>query len=172
MTEEFLLQAVGEIEEELVVQAEEYRPAKRPSLRRPLTALAACVAVVFVLYWGAGNLGMGGANSGSTSASTGSGGADAESQENGSGITESSGNSTGDWCPAIMVDGQLYWSSGQVLSSVDESAILGTTTYTDGVPDQDGQANFEREGTRYARTDGGIAVEMDGEWVLFTTKGP
>ena len=98
--------------------------------------------------------------------------AEAESQENGSGITESSGNSTGDWCPAIMVDGQLYWSSGQVLSSVGESAILGTTTYTDGVPDQDGQANFDREGTRYARTDGGIAVEMDGEWVLFTTKGP
>ena len=52
MNEEFLLQAVGHIDEDLIAEAEEYRPAKRPSLRRPLAGLAACLAVVFGLYWG------------------------------------------------------------------------------------------------------------------------
>ena len=68
MNEEFLLQAVGHIDEDLIAEAEEYRPAKRPSLRRPLAGLAACLAVVFGLYWGMNNLGMGSANSGSGSA--------------------------------------------------------------------------------------------------------
>lgn len=163
MNEEFLLQAVGHIDEDLIVQAEEYRPAKRPSLRRPLAGLAACLAVVFGLYWGMNNLGMG---SGSA--------AGGESQENSnSGIADNSQGSGGDVCPAIWVDGQLFWSTGQTISGqVDESAILGTTTYTDDLPDEDGEANFDREGTLYARTDEGIAVEIDGEWVLFTPDGP
>lgn len=168
MNEEFLLQAVGHIDEDLIAEAEEYRPAKRPSLRRPLAGLAACLAVVFGLYWGMNNLGMGSANSGSGSAASG------ESQQNSnSGITDNSQGSGGDVCPAIWVDGQLYWSTFQAISGeVDESAILGTTTYTDGLPDEDGEANFNREGTLYARTDEGIAVEIDGEWVLFTPDGP
>lgn len=166
MNEEFLLQAVGHIDEDLIVQAEIYRPVRhsRP-WQRPLSALAACAAVVFVLYWGAGSLRMG--SSSTTSGSTGGGEATTSSSSNGNLPGE-----TQDFCPAILVDGQLYWSSGEVLSAVDESAILGTTTYTDGIPDQDGQSNAVPEGARYARIDGGIAVEMDGEWVLFTTKGP
>ena len=169
MNEEFLLQAVGHIDEDLIVQAETYRPVRRSrSWQRPLSALAACAAVAFVLYWGAGSLRMGSSNS--ASGSTGGGETTASSSGD-----SSNGNFPGetqDFCPAILVDGQLYWSSGEVLSSVDESAILGTTTYTDGIPDQDGQSNAVPEGAHYARTDGGIAVEMDGEWVLFTTKGP
>lgn len=168
MNEDFLLQAVGHIDEDLIAQAEEYRPAKRPSLGRPLAGLAACLAVVFGLYWGMNNLGMGGANGGSGSAAGG------EFQENSnSGMTDNSQGSGGDVCPAIWVDGQLYWSTGQTISGqVDENAILGTTTYTDDLPDENGEANFDRDGTRYARTDGGIAVEIDGEWVLFTPDRP
>lgn len=164
MKEDFLLQAVGHIDEDLIAEAEEYRPVKRPSLRRPMTALAACAAVAFVLYWGAGSLRMG-----SSTGASGSSGGDAstssvESESNGAVSQE-----TQDFCPAILVDGQLYCSTGQAVSHpVDESAILGTTTYTDGVPEQDGQSNAAPEGTRYARTDGGIAVELDGEWILFT----
>lgn len=169
MNEEFLLQAMGHIDEDLIVQAETYRPVRRShSWQRPLSALAACAAVAFVLYWGANNLRMG--SSTGASGSTGGGNASTSSVE-----SESNGavsQETQDFCPAILVDGQLYWSSGEILSWVDESAILGTTTYTDGIPDQDGQSNAVPDGTRYARIDGGIAVEMDGEWVLFTTKGP
>ena len=175
MNEEFLLQAVGHIDEDLIVQAEEYHPAKRPSLRRPLAGLAACLAVVFGLYWGMNNLGMGsGASNGNASASGGGSAAGGESQENSnSGMTDNSQGSGGDVCPAIWVDGQLYWSTGQTISGqMDENAILGTTTYTDDLPDEDGEANFNREGTLYARTDEGIAVEIDGEWVLFTPDGP
>lgn len=169
MNEEFLLRAVGHIDEDLIVQAESYRPLRRSrSWQRSLSALAACAAVAFVLYWGANNLGMGGSSTANGSAV---GDASISSVENESNGTVS--QETQDFCPAIMVDGQLYWSSGQVLpGEMDESAILGTTTYTDGTPEQDGQANFAREGTRYTRTDGGIAVEMDGAWVLFTPDGP
>ena len=170
MNEEFLLQAVGHIDEDLIAEAEEYHPAKRPSLRRPLAGLAACLAVVFGLYGGMNNLGMGSGNTASASASAAGG----ESQENSnSGITDNSQGSGGDVCPAIWVDGQLYWSTGQAISGqMDESAILGTTTYPDDLPAEDGEANFDRDGTLYARTDEGIAVEIDGEWVLFTPDGP
>ena len=92
MNEEFLLQAVGHIDEDLIVQAEEYRLAKRPSLRRPLAGLAACLAVVFGLYWGMNNLGMGsGASNGSASAS--GGGASSET------TTSSNEGQTGDGSP-------------------------------------------------------------------------
>lgn len=166
MNEEFLLQAIGHIDEDLIAQAEGYRPAKRPSLGRPLAGLAACLAVVFGLYWGMNNLGMGSASSGAA--------AGGESQQNSnSGMTDHSQGSGGDVCPAIWVDGQLYWSTFQAISGeVDESAILGTTTYTDGLPDEEGEANFDRDGTLYARTDEGIAVELDGQWVLFTPDRP
>lgn len=171
MNEEFLLQAVGHIDEDLIVQAEAYRPARHTrSWQRPLAGLAACVVVVFALYWGADHLRMGSA--GGASASAGSGEADSSTSNGDISYHGDSFVETQDFCPAIMVDGQLYWSSGEILSSVDESAILGTTTYTDSLPDQDGQANFDREGTHYARTADGIAVQMDGSWVLFTTKGP
>lgn len=177
MNEEFLLQAIGHIDEELIAEAEEYRPAERPSLRRPLAGLAACAAVVLALYWGADNLRMGSANSASGSAANSAQTTDPSSSVGGGETQENetwyeSTDNSGDWCPAIMVDGQLYWSSGEILSPVDESAILGTTTYTDDLPDQDGQANFNREGTLYARTAEGIAVEIDGQWVLFTPNEP
>ena len=173
MNEEFLLQAVGHIDEELIVQAEEYRPAQHiRSWQRPLAGLAACVAVVFGLYWGMNHLSMGGAG-GASGNSMASGSGEAPQENEATAPTDNSYDSNaGDWRPAIMVDGQLYWSTGEILSAVEESAPLGTTTYTDGLPDQDGETNFAREGTLYIRTEEGVAVQMDGAWVLFLPEGP
>ena len=67
-----------------------------------------------------------------------------------------------------MVDGVLYWSTDEILAGeVDPSIIRDTTSYTDGMPEEDGQTNFAREGTQYAVTADGVAVLVGNEWVLF-----
>lgn len=68
-----------------------------------------------------------------------------------------------------MVDGVLYHSTGRQLpGEVDESAVLGTTSYTDGTPTEDGQANFSPDtGVEYAMAADGLVVCVDHEWTLF-----
>lgn len=69
----------------------------------------------------------------------------------------------------IMVDGVLYHSTGrQIPGEVDESAVIGTSTYTDGTPAENGQANFSPDsGAEYAMTSDGLVVCVDLEWTLF-----
>lgn len=167
MNEEFLLQAIGHIDEDLIVQAEEYRPVRRSAAwRRPLAGLAACLAVVLALRWGMDHLRMG--SSGGASGNSMSSGNGEAAQENQTTESMEDDAHSGDWRGAIWVDGQLYWSTGQAVpGEVDESAILGVTTYTDGLPREEGQANIARDGARYAAVDGGIAVELNGTWILF-----
>lgn len=83
-------------------------------------------------------------------------------------------SSEADWRAAIMVDGTVYWSTGvPVPGEVDESAIRTVTSYTDARPEEDGQTNFDRSlTTRYAMTDLGLVVLMDGEWILFEPVPP
>ena len=73
-----------------------------------------------------------------------------------------------------MVDGVVCWSTDTpVPGEVDESAVRTVTSYTDGVPEEDGQTNFDRDlTTRYAVTGQGVVVLMDGEWVLFDPVPP
>ena len=74
----------------------------------------------------------------------------------------------------IMVEDTLYKSTGvEMPAEVDESAILGyTEAYTNGQPEKNGEANFNRElGDPYAKVEGGVAVLMDNEWVLFEKMG-
>lgn len=79
-----------------------------------------------------------------------------------------------DYCPAIMVDGVVYWSTDTpVPGEVDESAIRTVTSYTDGQPEEDGQTNFDRGlTTQYAMTDMGLVVLIDREWILFDPVPP
>ena len=70
---------------------------------------------------------------------------------------------------AIMVDGVLYWSTGRPFSGEVDGA-QNVTAYINTVPEMDGQTNFSQDlSARYAMTDQGLAVEMDGVWVLFET---
>ena len=79
-----------------------------------------------------------------------------------------------DYCPAIMVDGVVYWSTDTpVPGEVEESAVRTVTSYTDGVPGEDGQTNFDRGlTTQYAMTDMGLVVLIDREWILFDPVPP
>lgn len=74
-----------------------------------------------------------------------------------------------DYPAAIMVEGQIYlFSPEPMVGEVDDSAIIGhTISYTDSIPERDGETNFNRElEMPYARVDGGIAVWYEDEWHL------
>ena len=167
MNADFLLDAVGLIDDDLILDAETCPAARRAApllLVRRWAALAACLALVIALAYQVGQLGTAGGSSG---ASTSSGGGTAGNETAG-GSPSSGTEESGDYPAAIMVDGVLYWSTDEILAGeVDPSIIRDTTSYTDGMPEEDGQTNFAREGTQYAVTADGVAVLVGSEWVLF-----
>ena len=74
-----------------------------------------------------------------------------------------------DYAAAIMVDGEIYLKSEEIVTEeIDESAVIGYTRYyTDTFPKKDGETNFCREtGKAYARVEDGIAILIDEEWYL------
>lgn len=206
MNAEYLLDAVGLLDDGLIREAEEYQPPRRDY--RPWIGLAASFAIVLTLGYALTHLGMGGgaapenqASGGAANAPSGSyGGAEAPPPASTEGPDGSSmqgggdwpagspgagsssdnaapqepGAAVGDYCPAIMVDGVVYWSTDTpVPGEVEESAIRTVTSYTDGQPEEDGQTNFDRGLTaRYAMTDMGLVVLIDQEWVLFDPVPP
>ena len=75
---------------------------------------------------------------------------------------------------SVQVDGVVYCVAGRDLTEeVDESALLGELAdYTDGMPSKDGEKNFAREDRNpYVAVPGGLAVRIDGTWLLFAPLG-
>lgn len=207
MNAEYLLDAVGLLDDGLIREAEEYQPPRRDY--RPWIGLAASFAIVLTLGYALTHLGMGGgaapenqASGSAANAPSGSCGGDgvppleeyrppaSAEGENGSGMPgggdwaepsspdaaapQEPGMAVEDYCPAIMVDGVVYWSTGTPLAvEVDEDDVRTASSYTDGQPEEDGQTNFDRDlTTRYAMTDMGLVVLIDQEWVLFDPVPP
>lgn len=83
---------------------------------------------------------------------------------------ETSG-SVADYKAAIMVDGEIYYLSSKPFTEEFELAAsaIRYTSYTDGFPQKDGEANFNRElEMPYAKVSEGIAVFYENEWHLCT----
>lgn len=80
----------------------------------------------------------------------------------------------GDYPATIMVNGTNYYSTDNAIPvEVDESVIQYTTSYAEnGIPQKDGEANFNRDlGTPYAVIEGNrVVVFIDNEWIEFKTK--
>lgn len=174
MNAEHILDAIGLLDDDLIQEAETYTVRSGRPARRAWAAVAACLAVVIALGYGAahvrmGNSASGGANNGGAAGgmqnTTAAGepaapgesiGQDASPGLSGEGDSTNSGSAgasapapgepaEGDFCAAIMVDGVLYWSTDTpVPGEVDESAIRTVTSYTDTQPEEDGQTNFDR----------------------------
>ena len=76
--------------------------------------------------------------------------------------------------PAVMVDGQVYCTTGEEFpGEVEESALLGEISSVVPLsqwPEKEGEANFGETGTPYARTEDGLVVLVDQEWTLFKPK--
>ena len=201
MNAEYLLDAVGFVDDDLLREAEEYRRPRRDY--RPWIGLAACLAVVLTLGYALTHIRMGGGGAapenqmsggaaGTPSASYGGdntsppasaegpdgsgmqGGEDWPAGSPDAATPQEPGAAEGDYCAAIMVDGVIYWSTDTpVPGEVDESAIRTVTSYTDTIPEADGQTNFDRGlTTRYAMTDMGLVVLIDQEWILFDPVPP
>ena len=200
MNAEHLLDAIGLLDDSLIREAEEYsKPRARWDYRR-WAGLAACAALVLVLGYGVTHLRMGGngaapsngMSGGATGEPAASAPAGGETLPSGDGsiyvdndipsLPEPGGANGGENlsppeesdCPAIMVDGAVYWSTGQEIdAAVDTEDIRTAVSYTSGVPEMDGQTNFSQDlSARYAMTDQGLAVEMDGTWILFDAVPP
>lgn len=200
MNTEHLLDAIGLLDDDLIQEAERYsRPKASADYSRWLGLAASFVVVIALGYLLRNGIFMGGGNSaapgntasggmenqGAASTATGSStGEDTfpdyagdlnqetyepEPEEMDPDIPGQSGAS-----PAIMVDGVLYWSTGvPVPGEVDESVLQPVTGYTSALPEMDGQTNFSQDlSARYAMTDLGLVVLMDGEWILFDTVPP
>ena len=79
-----------------------------------------------------------------------------------------------DKIPAVMVDGQLYYSTGQERTGFDHGDDMDgeITSTVDGTefPTENNQSNF---GTGYVyqlEAGGMLDVQMDGQWIIFTPK--
>lgn len=178
MNADFLLDAVGLLDDDLIAEADaplSARPSLLSRVQRAAPLLAACLVLVLALRMVPfGGMSGGGGEMNSTGAGEGAGGDFSSPGEPSSPAGGSSGGApessedAGDRPAAIMVDGVLYWSTGREMpGEPDPSVIQETTSYTDGMPEEDGQSNFAREGTWYAVTDDGVLVLIDQEWVLF-----
>ena len=188
MNPEYLLDAMGLLDDDLIQEAERYsRPRARRSFNRWM-GLAASFAVVIALGYAVTHLWSVGSNStanGNSGGAAGNQGAPSSSAIGGETLPSNEGDLNCDnsvpeelepnapgsvvQCPAIMVDGILYYSTGiPIPGEVDESVIQTVTGYTSGVPEMDGQTTFSQDlSTQYAMTDLGLVVLMDGEWILF-----
>ena len=193
-----ILDAIGLLDDSLIQEAEEYSRPRKQAGYRPWISLAACLAVVIALGYGAVRLTYLGGGNGSGAAPGQAGCASNESQggaapPQGAGSdnapsedqapdaaepalpeeTDQSVNG-GEHRPAIMVDGILYWSTGvPAAETVDEGDVRTVTSYINTVPEMDGQTNFSQDlSARYAMTSQGLAVWMDGEWILFEPAAP
>ena len=193
-----ILDAIGLLDDSLIQEAEEYSRPRKQAGYRPWISLAACLAVVIALGYGAVRLTSLGGGNGSGAAPGQAGCASNESQGGlapppGSGIDNTPSEDQapdsaepalpeevdqsvngGGHRPAIMVDGILYWSTGvPAAETVDEGGVRTATSYINTVPEMDGQTNFSQDlSARYAMTSQGLAVWMDGEWILFEPAAP
>lgn len=86
---------------------------------------------------------------------------------------EYQGEAPGDYAPMIMVGGVLYKDTYDMVDadSVDESKALYAESYTDGMPTNDGEVNFDRNPSKNSAyvvcDDGSIIVKVEGNWYRF-----
>lgn len=189
MNAEYLLDAMGLLDDDLIQEAERYSCPKPKANYGRWMGLAASLAVVIALGYGVTHLGMGGGNSMAPSgagaasmpaASAPAGGMMLDNSADGSADypeapepNAPSGENQGEQYPAIMVDGVLYRSTGQPVPGEPAEEVIRTVTgYTSSLPEADGQTNFSQDLTaQYAQVKIGrewkLVVLMDQEWVLF-----
>ena len=72
--------------------------------------------------------------------------------------------------PAIMIDGVIYYSQGEILEIAPAESYSGYITSVvneKSLPHQNGEANVQCLGAPYVFLDGGIAVYFNEKWLLF-----
>lgn len=96
MTPEYLLDAMGLIDDELIYDADKARPAPKTVPWRRWGAWAACLALVLALGYGVTRLGMGGASGGSATSAGSSASIGGSAAPSGTASDETAGGGAGD----------------------------------------------------------------------------
>ena len=169
MTERQLFEAIGCVDDDLILQADAPLRRKPAVYWRPILSVAACAC-----------LAIGMAGFGSKMFRCGSAAPAETAMMEDRGLESTYGGEDGVCAAAsatrraVRIDGVLYYDTGTVSDAETRRAILDgvitDTTDADALPTEDGQSNF---GTGYGyqfAADGTVEVEIDGEYVIFAAE--
>lgn len=181
MNGELLFEAICEIDEKYIKEAEIMEKKRNSGWIKYAVAAAACLGIgvgTVTMFRQTGSVPVEPANTSVSATVTTS------ASENNNAVSDdkpaeeieevSDSGMGGDYNAAIMIGGVVYWDTYKTMPvEPDETAIQYAGSYAEsGMPEKDGETNFAREpGTRYAVLDDGtVVVEIDGEWTIFAAK--
>ena len=169
MTERQLFEAIGCVDDDLILQADAPLRRKPAVYWRPILSVAACACLAIgIAGFGSKMLRRGSAAPAETAMMEDRGLESAYSGEDG--VCAAAPDNR----RAVCIDGVLYYDTGAVSDTETRRAIfdgvISGTTDADALPTEDGQSNF---GTGYGyqfAADGTVEVEIDGEYVIFAAE--
>ena len=172
MTERQLFEAIGCVDDDLILQADAPLRRKPAVYWRPIVSVAACACLAIgVVGFGSKMFRCGSAAPAETAMMEDRG---LESTYGADGGEDGACAAALDNRRAVCIDGVLYYDTGTISDAETRRAILDgvitDTTDADALPTEDGQSNF---GTGYGyqfAADGTVEVEIDGEYVIFAAE--
>lgn len=173
MTSEHLLEAMGLLDDDLIVQAER-APARKPVPWQRWLGLCACLALVFLVGRGVVQNWSGSSSSNGAVASTSAGGG-APSGDVGSASTSSGSASLPDGSVYILLDNQSYLSTGETVpelpAGAEEVGLLSEAAEGASSPSTNGTVYVGC--ALYAGADGLLYVQSDqGDYEVFALAEP
>lgn len=173
MTSEHLLEAMGLLDDDLIVQAER-APARKPVPWQRWLGLCACLALVFLVGRGVVQNWSGSSSSNGAGASTSAGGG-APSGDVGSASTSSGSASLPDGSVYILLDNQSYLSTGETVpelpAGAEEVGLLSEAA--EGAPSPSTNGTAYVGCALYAGADGLLYVQSDqGDYEVFALAEP
>ena len=169
MTERQLFEAIGCVDDDLILQADAPLRRKPAVYWRPILSVAACACLAIgIAGFGSKMFRCGSAAPAETAMMEDRGLESAYSGEDG--VCAAAPDNR----RAVCIDGVLYYDTGAV-SDMEyrcgtPDGVITDTTDADALPTEDGQSNF---GTGYGyqfAADGTVEVEINGEYVIFAAE--
>lgn len=175
MTERQLFEAIGCVDDDLILQADAPLRRKPAVYWRPILSVAACACLAIgIAGFGSKMFRCGSAAPAETAETAMLEDRKLESTYGADGGEEGVCAAAPDNRRAVCIDGVLYYDTGAVSDTETRRAIfdgvISGTTAADELPTEDGQSNF---GTGYGyqfAADGTVEVEIDGEYVIFAAE--
>lgn len=174
MTSEHLLEAMGLLDDDLILQAER-SPARRPVPWQQWLGLCACLALVFLVGRGMVENWSGSSNTSSGASASTSAGAGESSGDVGSVGASSGSTALPDGSVYILVENRSYLSTGETVpelpTGAEELGVLSAVE--DGVSSPSTNGAEYVGCTLYAGTDGLLYVQSDqGDYAVFALAEP
>ena len=172
MTERQLFEAIGYVDDALILEADAPQRRKPAVYWRPILSVAACACLAIgVAGFGSKMFRCGSAAPAETAMLEDR---NLESTYGTDGGEDSVCAAATATRRAVRIDGVLYYDTGTV-SDMEyrcgtPDGVITDTTDADALPTEDGQSNF---GTGYGyqfAADGTVEVEIDGEYVIFAAE--